>query len=49
MTDENITVVLNAMADKIRMLTWENESLHTRNEELTNKCKELAMQCCEKH
>ena len=34
MNDENIAIVLNAMADKIRMLEWEKKCLQERNEKL---------------
>lgn len=37
MNEDNITIVLNALADKIRMLTWENECLRKRNDELTKE------------
>ena len=34
MTNENITIVLNALADKIRMLEWDKKILQERNEAL---------------
>ena len=40
MNDENITIVLNALADKIRMLEWENETLRKRNNEIAQECAE---------
>lgn len=35
MTDENITIVLNALADKIRMQEWEIKRLMEQNDRLT--------------
>ena len=37
MNDENISIVLNALADKIRMQEWEIKSQQKRIEELTDK------------
>lgn len=37
MNDENIAIVLNALADKIRMQEWEIRSQQKRIEELTDK------------
>lgn len=34
MNDENIAIVLNALADKIRVLEWENKHLREQNEQL---------------
>lgn len=48
MTDENIAIVLNAMAEKIRMLTWEKESLQRRNDELVKQCEDMAKKYFEK-
>jgi len=35
MNEENITIVLNALADKIRMLEWEKKCLEQRIAELS--------------
>ena len=34
MNEDNITIVLNALADKIRMLEWDKKILQERNEAL---------------
>lgn len=34
MCEDNIAIILNALADKIRMLQWENKRLQERNEAL---------------
>lgn len=34
MNDENISIVLNALADKIRMLEWDKKMLQERIEKL---------------
>ncbi len=37
MNDENIAIVLNALADKIRMLEWEKKCLQERYDALVNE------------
>ena len=37
MNEENITIVLNALADKIRMLEWEKKCLQERIDALVNE------------
>lgn len=34
MDERDVSIILKALADKIRMLEWDNEQLRARNEEL---------------
>lgn len=36
MNEDNITIVLNALADKIRMLEWEKKCIQERYDALVN-------------
>lgn len=41
MDERDISIVLKALADRIRTLEWENEHLRARNEELNTALAKL--------